>query len=341
MTKYVLVSIMSCAVFLLLNRNVCAQDSRKTVAVLQAESKSVNDEIKGGITGALEEGVFKSGEYKLLARGDAYQKAVAVIKNDLIEGTVSDDQLIQLGNATGADLVCYATVSKYSDNLFRIAYKMIDVASSEIVNVGSESVRNGVDGLLTATDNIAKKLFGGVRGDGVATPNPTPPPKSTPTSKPIPTPASTPTPKPTITVSPIVRGVLELVSADLGSKAYSYRTDEERLDKVGVGGKIEDLIKFSAKTVITPPSVENNQILFFCLGENGKGRNDLAFLFIDGKMIAATMVLNGFAAIVPNDGLSHLITVWRNSSKIFSAPANFSQKREYQFVWVEKKIQIQ
>jgi len=112
------------------------------------------------VTNGLEEGVFKSGQYTLVARGKAFEQALSEYKFDQ-SGAVDDNdsQATKFGHAIGANFVCYATLSKYSETLYRISYKMIDVSSGEIVNVGSETIRNGVDGLLTATDDIAKKLF--------------------------------------------------------------------------------------------------------------------------------------------------------------------------------------
>jgi len=132
---------------------------KKTVAVIPAEGASVSQDIRIGVTNGLQEGVFNSGEYTLLARGKAFEKALSEM-NFQQSGAVSDDQLTAFGHAAGAEFVCYATLSKYSENSYRISYKMINVASGEIVNMGSETVRNGTDGLLTATDDIAKKLFG-------------------------------------------------------------------------------------------------------------------------------------------------------------------------------------
>jgi len=140
--------------------NVYGQgNNKKTVAVITAEGESVSKDIRIGVTNGLQEGVFNSGEYTLLARGKAFDKALSEMKFEQ-GGAVSDDQLIEFGHATSAAFVCYATVSKYSETSYRISYKMINVASGEIVNMGSETVRNGTDGLLTATDDIAKKLFG-------------------------------------------------------------------------------------------------------------------------------------------------------------------------------------
>ena len=136
------------------------QNDRKNVAVIPAEGESVSRDIRVGVTQGLEEGVFQSGEYKLLARGRSFEKALSEMQFQQ-SGAVSDSQLTEFGHAAGADFVCFATVSKFSETSYRISFKMIDVASGEIVNVGSETVRDGVDGLLTATDNIAKTLFGG------------------------------------------------------------------------------------------------------------------------------------------------------------------------------------
>ena len=149
-----------CLIGLMLCYNIQAQDDRKTVAVVPAEGPSVSLDIKIGVTNGLQEGVFNSGEYRLLARGKAFEKALSELKFQE-SGAVSDNQLKEFGHAAGADFVCYATLSKYSETEYRISYKMIDVVSGEIVNVGSETVRDGVSGLLTATDKIAKKLFGG------------------------------------------------------------------------------------------------------------------------------------------------------------------------------------
>jgi len=138
--------------------NLCVAQNKKTVAVVPAVGESVSKDIRIGVTNGLQEGVFGSGEYKLLARGTAFEKALSEMQFQQ-SGTVSDAELTEFGHAAGADFVCYATVSKYSENEYRISYKMINVATGEIVNMGSETIRNGVSGLLTATDNIAKKLF--------------------------------------------------------------------------------------------------------------------------------------------------------------------------------------
>ena len=175
MTKQIFISILTYAIAFLSCGSVYGQgNNKKTVAVITAEGESVSKDIRIGVTNGLQEGVFNSGEYTLLARGAAFDKALSEMKFQQ-SGAVSDDQLTEFGHATGAEFVCYATISKYSETSYLISYKMINVATSEIVNVGSEPVRNGADGLLTATENIAKKLFG---NKPAPTPNNPPAPAS-------------------------------------------------------------------------------------------------------------------------------------------------------------------
>jgi hypothetical protein len=144
---------------LLLCTGMAHGQDKKSVAVVPATGESVSRDIRIGISNGLQEGVFNSGIYKLVARGAAFEKALGELKFQQ-SGAVDDSQLTDFGHAVRADFVCYATVSKYSEMEYRISYKMIDVATSEIVHMDKETVRTGASGLLDATDNIAAKLFG-------------------------------------------------------------------------------------------------------------------------------------------------------------------------------------
>jgi len=141
------------------------QDNRKTVAVVPATGEDLRQSIKDGVTEGLLEGVVNSGQYRPVARDKDFDKVLAEMKFQM-SGLVDDEQLIQFGKALRADYVCYASVNKYSERGYRISYKLIDVATAEILDMNSETVRDGIDGLLTATDNIAVKLFSDKRKNG-------------------------------------------------------------------------------------------------------------------------------------------------------------------------------
>ena len=135
------------------------QDNRKTVAVVPASGEGIRQSIKDGVTEGLLEGIVKAGKYRPVARDKDFEKVLGEMKFQL-SGLVDDKQLIQFGKALRADYVCYASVNQYSERGYRISYKMINVATAEILAMDSESVQNGIDGLLEATDNIAARLFG-------------------------------------------------------------------------------------------------------------------------------------------------------------------------------------
>jgi len=151
------------SIFLLAFTLTCVingQDTRKTVAVVPTTGAEVKQGIKDGITEGLQEGLVKFRQYyKLVARDADFEKALKELKFQQ-SGAVADDQMLQFGRALRADLVVAATISKYTETDFRISYKMIDVTSSEVIEMSSENVYNGERGMLAATDNITKKLFG-------------------------------------------------------------------------------------------------------------------------------------------------------------------------------------
>jgi len=145
---------------------------KKKVAVVSAVGPSVSQDIRMGLSIGLQQGIYNSGQYTLLSRGAAFEKALSEMKFQR-SGAVSDDQLTAFGHAAGADYVGYAMVVKYSENDYLINYKMIDVVSGEIIRMGTETVTNGVDGLFTATKDMSKNMFD-ASGNSSNGNNPTP-----------------------------------------------------------------------------------------------------------------------------------------------------------------------
>ena len=129
---------------------------KKKVAVLKTVSTTVSEDVQGAIQDALEEGIIATKSYTLVARGEAYKKAMEEFKFQE-SGVVDDKQLIEAGHAMGADLVCYAAIRKI-DNNFRISYKMVNVATSEIPEMKSKSTKNGEKDLISVLDEIVKDM---------------------------------------------------------------------------------------------------------------------------------------------------------------------------------------
>jgi hypothetical protein len=133
---------------------------KRTVAVTPTLGKNVSEDIRLMIRSGLEEGVYKSGLFKVVARGIAYQQAMKEFEFQQSSGAVEDNQLLNFGHATGADIVCYASINRISDEVYYLSYKLIDVKTTEILSIGSKSIKTGVEGVVDATVNIANELFG-------------------------------------------------------------------------------------------------------------------------------------------------------------------------------------
>jgi formylglycine-generating enzyme required for sulfatase activity len=130
---------------------------KKKVAVVPTIG-TVSDDVRGAVQDALEEGVANSGGYTLVARGTNYEQALKEFKFQET-GAVADNQLKEFGSAVGADFVCYATLRRIGSN-YRISYKMIDVATLEVLKASSKSTKNGEDDLLNIINVIAGEMFG-------------------------------------------------------------------------------------------------------------------------------------------------------------------------------------
>jgi formylglycine-generating enzyme required for sulfatase activity len=130
---------------------------KKKVAVVPTVG-SVSDDVRGAVQDALEESVANSGGYTLVARGTNYEQALQEFKFQET-GAVADNQLKEFGSAVGADFVCYATLRRIGSN-YRISYKMIDVATLEVLKASSKSTKNGEDDLLNIINVIAGEMFG-------------------------------------------------------------------------------------------------------------------------------------------------------------------------------------
>ncbi|MDR0970976.1 MAG: hypothetical protein LBM25_01150 [Bacteroidales bacterium] len=144
---------------LITSLNVFCQQEKRTVAVTPTLGSSVSDDVRMMIYSGLEEGVYRSGNYKVVARGVAYEQALKEF-NFQNSGAVDDSKLVEFGRASGAELVCFASINKITDQIYRISYKLIDVKTAEILNVDSKTIKNGIEGVVDATDAISEELFG-------------------------------------------------------------------------------------------------------------------------------------------------------------------------------------
>jgi len=337
--KFLFVCILFLGVIAIKAQDEKGQESKLRVAVFDPTSSSVaiDEGTRDAVRELISSTFVNTGKYIIVERSMLQQ----IMKEQKMSNTDAFDesQATELGRLAGANKVVLSVISLVGGRNM-LSVKLIDVKTATIDQQKTKIV--GTNDLLDIVEPLTLDLLDVSASNKPTQNRPPETPRSNSTNlSQSPTQTIPPTKLSSDNRSPIARGVMELVNSELGSNVNRYRTDEERLNKTGVGGKIGALVKFSAKTVIAPPSLGDNQVSFFCAGYEGKGKNDLVFLFIDGKMITATVVLNGFAAIVPDDGSSHQVTIWRNSSLLYSTTANFSTKNKYTFIWLDKMIQLQ
>jgi len=311
-----------------------AQNEKLRVAVLDTSTSgaTIDEGTRIAIREIISSTFVNTGKYTIVER--SMVERVMQEQKFSTSGAVDDSQASLIGRLAGANKVVLSVITLVGDRNM-LSIKLVDVNTASVEKQKIQVIKTNE--VLIVVEPMTMELM-----NEEATLNQQTPISTNTNTK------QTISNQTAITwdrqLQPIiVNAVLDLMNKKLGSKANRYKTDEERFIKVGSGEekRIKDILKNNAKISMNPPAIENGQIIFFCSGYTGKGEDDLVFLFIDGKLIAVTNVLNGFTVAVPDDESAHLITVWRNSSKIYSALANFSQNKKYVFVGIEKKIHLE
>jgi hypothetical protein len=135
-----------------------AQTAKRTVAITPTLGKSVDAEIRLMIRLSLEEGIANSDGYEGVVHDKVYKELTHEF-GFLQSDAVRDDQLVEFGKAAGAQLVCFPSIQTIG-RFYRINYKLVDVKRGKVVRMASETVRNGVEGLIDAAGKISSALFG-------------------------------------------------------------------------------------------------------------------------------------------------------------------------------------
>ena len=118
MRQFLLITCILCAF------GVHAQDNRK-VAVFNSVGNNVEAEFGDAVRDVLQEGFVKSGKFDVLEREQIEQ----VQKEIVFQANASDDQLVQMAAAVGADYSCFASITKIGIN-YQVACKVVDAGNA-------------------------------------------------------------------------------------------------------------------------------------------------------------------------------------------------------------------
>ena len=347
------------------------EENKQRVAVFDPSAVGVDEGTRIIVREMISSVFVNTGKFSIVERSllDQIMKEQAFSNTDAVD----ESQATQLGKLAGAHKVVLSVVTQAGARNM-LSVKVIDVQTATVEKQKAKVIEQHA--LLDEIEPLTQELLGErvVRVQTQAAPVKQPAQQTTgkadailkgvtglfarknPVQEvPASQPAAQPAPRPATaarTASPagrtqnaqpvsgnaVVRSVLNFINEDLEEKVNRYRTDEERLQHVKSGGKFKDFIKFGTKFVNAPPQVDGDQVLFFYQGGN-KG-SDALFLFVDGKMAGVGTIEKGLSATVPNDGASHLITVWKYSSRIFFTTVDFARSNAYFFTWNGKTLSL-
>jgi hypothetical protein len=134
---------------------------KKSVAMFTSYGSTVTEDVRKAFVDALQEGVFKSGKYDVLARDGDME---TVQKEFALHANASEEAIMGWAEAIKADYSCFASITKIDKN-YQISCKIVEAGSSyKLVFIDSKRTQRGDDDLINTLDFIATEMFSGRSG---------------------------------------------------------------------------------------------------------------------------------------------------------------------------------
>ncbi|MDR3351124.1 MAG: DUF1566 domain-containing protein [Prevotellaceae bacterium] len=143
---------------LLLLGNIPLSAQKKKVAVFESFGTSITDDIKQAVVDVIQEGIFNSQQYTVVER----EQVEGIMKefNFQSTGMVDDQQMAKIGQASGADYTCFASITAFGSN-FQIACKLLEVETMELKYSKSVRTKRGIDDFGEVLEFVANEMFSG------------------------------------------------------------------------------------------------------------------------------------------------------------------------------------
>ena len=134
-----------------------AQPSLRSIAVMEFEAKGVTPLEASTLTDRFRSELVQTKAFIQIERSRIEQ----IFKEQKLQmtGTVSDDQLVQIGELLGAELLVVGSIGKLGST-YTIDLRLVDVQSGEIIASYFKDYRGAVDGLLGQFRIIAGEIAG-------------------------------------------------------------------------------------------------------------------------------------------------------------------------------------
>src|SRR6056297_884717 len=146
-------------ILLLLSMCILIPAGAERIAVLDSlVDEGVDRSVQIPVTEKLIEVFVRRTEYTVIDRTDV--QSVLSEKNFQLSGMVKTEEVREVGQYLGADLICLAKVSLVGQTYF-LSVKMIDVKNGTIIGQATDESRGSVEIVLRLAETTAVKLLEG------------------------------------------------------------------------------------------------------------------------------------------------------------------------------------
>ena len=141
-----------------------AASAQKKVVIETTLGNDVEESLKSIFMSALSTGLTNSGQYTVLANREEYAQKLAGEIAAQASGLISDDQLIDFGNALGADMIVFVKIDAFDGQYF-ITVRMFD-AQTGVADKTIDPILTTRSEVVQAAFELAKRMTtGGITGE--------------------------------------------------------------------------------------------------------------------------------------------------------------------------------
>lgn len=138
--------------------------AQKKVVIETTLGNDVEESLKSIFMSALSTGLTNSGQYTVLANREEYAQKLAGEIAAQASGMISDDQLIDFGNALGADMIVFVKIDAFEGQYF-ITVRMFD-ARTGVADKTIDPILTTRSEVVQAAFELAKRMTtGGITGE--------------------------------------------------------------------------------------------------------------------------------------------------------------------------------
>lgn len=138
--------------------------AQKKVVIETTSGEGVEESLKNIFMSALSTGLTNSGQYMVLANREEYVKKLSGEIAAQSAGLINDEELIDFGNAHGADQVVFVNIDAFDEQYF-ITVRMFDVNTGVADKTIDPILTTRSDVVKSAMEMARRMTAGGITGE--------------------------------------------------------------------------------------------------------------------------------------------------------------------------------